>query len=161
MHTDPSSIDEGSSAQLVESVSSPAEEPTVSPEDLARQQRIVAAAIAGLVLLLVVLGVAVYLLLLPTTDTARVRDIFIILLALESLLIGISLIVLLFQLARLINLLQNEIKPILESTQNAVNTLRGTTAFLSDNMVEPVIKLNEYMASLRSLFEFVRFTRRR
>ena len=49
-------------------------------------------------------------------------------------------------MARLINLLQNEIKPILYSTNETVSTLRGTAAFLSDNLAEPVIKLNEYLA---------------
>jgi hypothetical protein len=30
-----------------------------------------------------------------------------------------------------------------------VSTLRGTTAFLSDNLVEPIIKMNEYFAGLQ------------
>ncbi len=55
------------------------------------------------------------------------------------------------QLARLIVLLQNEIKPILDSTNEAVSNLRGTTIFLSDNLVEPVIKLNEYLAGFSQL----------
>jgi hypothetical protein len=69
--------------------------------------------------------------------------------ALESLLLGLALVVLIIQLARLINLLQNEIKPILDSTNQTVSTLRGTTAFLSDNLVEPIIKMNEYFAGLQ------------
>ncbi len=125
------------------------------------QRKLVLWAAIGAIVLLLLLAGGLYALLLPSTDTARVRDIFIILMALESLIIGTSLIILLFQLARLINLLQNEIKPILESTQNTVNNLRGTTAFLSDNMVEPVLKLGEYVASLRSVVDFVRFTRRK
>jgi hypothetical protein len=87
----------------------------------------------------------------PRTDTARVRDIFIIFMALESLLIGLVLIILVIQLARLINLLQNEIKPIMDSTNETVSTLRGTATFLSDNLVEPVIKLNEYLAGFKQL----------
>lgn len=123
-----------------------------------RRQMVIVASLVGLVAL-VLLGGAIYTLTLPTTDTAKIRDIFIIIMALESLLIGLSLVILLVQLARLINLLQNEIKPILESTQNTVNTLQGTTAFLSDNMVEPVIKLNEYLAGLRSMLAFLRIAR--
>ncbi|RMF41494.1 MAG: hypothetical protein D6755_12525, partial [Anaerolineae bacterium] len=108
-------------------------------------------AIAAVVLLLALLGGAVWLLMQPGTDTARVRDIFIIFMALETLLIGLALIVLIVQLARLINLLQNEVKPILDSTNETANTLRGTAAFLSDNLAEPVIKLNEYVAALQKL----------
>jgi amino acid permease len=132
----------------------------ISSEEMRRQRQIVIiGTIAGIILIALIIG-AVFLLTLPTTDTAKIRDIFIIVMALESLLIGLSLIILMVQLARLINLLQNEIKPIMESTQKTVNTLQGTTAFLSDNMVEPVMKLNEYLAALKSMLEVLRLTRR-
>lgn len=94
------------------------------------------------------------LLLQPGTDTARVRDIFIIFMALEFLLIGIVMIILIVQLARLTLLLQNEIKPILDSTNETANTLRGTTQFLSEHMVEPVLKLNQYLAGLSRFVGF-------
>jgi len=45
--------------------------------------------------------------------------------AFESLIIGVTLVILMIQLATLINLLQNEIKPILNSTNETVNTLKG------------------------------------
>jgi len=108
--------------------------------------------IALLVLGLVIAGLV--LLLQPGTDTARVRDIFIIFMALEFLLIGIVMIVLIVQLARLTLLLQNEIKPILDSTNETANTLRGTTAFLSEHMVEPVMKMNQYLAGLNRITDF-------
>jgi hypothetical protein len=56
----------------------------------------------------------------------------------------------------LINLLQNEIKPIVESTNETVSTLRGTTQFISDNVSEPVIRLNEYMAGATEFFRILR-----
>ncbi len=92
----------------------------------------------------------------PEGTTARVRDIFIIVMALESLVLGVGLIVLILQIATLINLLQNEIKPILDSTNDTVNHLRGTTQFLSNNLVEPVIKLNEYMAGMKKFWDVFR-----
>jgi len=113
----------------------------------------VAFIIGGLLILaLVVVGLT--LLLQPGTDTGRVRDIFIIFMALEFLLIGGVMIILIIQLARLTLLLQNEIKPILESTNETANTLRGTTAFLSEHLVEPVLKLNQYMAGLNKILSF-------
>ncbi len=109
--------------------------------------------IGGLLLLaLVVTGLV--LLLQPGTDTARVRDIFIIFMALEFLLVGGVMVILIIQLARLTLLLQNEIKPILDSTNETANTLRGTTAFLSEHLVEPVLRLNQYMAGLNRILSF-------
>ena len=107
--------------------------------------------IIGVVVVLGLLITGLILLLQPGTDTARVRDIFIIFMALEFLLIGIVMIILIIQLARLTLLLQNEIKPILDSTNETANTLRGTTLFLSEHLVEPVLKLNQYLAGFSRL----------
>lgn len=90
---------------------------------------------------------------------SQVRDIFIILMALMMFVIGVALVVLIIQLANLTNLLQHEIKPILHSTTDTVNTLKGTVRFLSDNVSEPVIKLNESLASVRKLVDIFRLKR--
>lgn len=112
--------------------------------------------IIGVVILLIALGVVmIYYLLQPTTPTDKIRDVFIIVVALESLVIGVALVVLIVQLASLINLLQNEVKPILIATNDTVNTLRGTSEFLSENVVEPVIKLNGYLAGLYRMLELM------
>ena len=67
---------------------------------------------------------------------------------------GLHLVVMIIQLAALINLLQNEVKPILNSTNETVSTLKGTAKFLSDNMVEPVIKMNEYLAGFKKAIRY-------
>jgi hypothetical protein len=132
----------------------------MSPEEAAvarvtlRKQRWIMAGIV-LAVLLVLTGIVVAIIALtkyPGVAT-NVRDIFIIFMAFESLIIGAALVVLVIQIASLINLLQNEVKPILQSTSETVNTLRGTTEFLSENLVEPVIKLNSYLAGLRKFFD--------
>ena len=110
--------------------------------------------IIGAILVLGLLITGLVFLMQPGTDTGRVRDIFIIFMALEFLLIGIVMIVLIVQLARLTLLLQNEIKPILDSTNQTANTLKGTAAFLSEHMVEPVLKLNQYLAGLNRILGF-------
>jgi hypothetical protein len=66
-----------------------------------------------------------------------------------------ALIVLIIQLARLTALLQNEIRPILDSTNQTLNTLRGTTTFLSDNIAKPVVKLNSSVAALNRFIELI------
>jgi Na+/H+ antiporter NhaC len=120
-----------------------------------RSRNIVTIIIIGIVVFLVLLGVAVFILLQPGTPTDRIRDVFIIIVAFESLVIGVALIVLIVQLASLINLLQNEVRPILSATSETVNTLRGTAEFLGENVVEPVIKLNGYLAGMNRVIELM------
>jgi len=133
-----------------------------TPEELAelrerqrKQKLIIAGIIAGIAVLLALLGWAIYALLQPGAPTDKIRDVFIIVVALESLVIGVALIVLIVQLASLINLIQNEVRPILDATNETVNTLRGTAEFLGENVVEPVIKLNGYLAGLKRMLELL------
>jgi len=59
------------------------------------------------------------------------------------------------QLAVLTNMLKHEIKPILESTNETVNAVRGTTLFVSENLVEPIMKLNGYVAGIVRMAEVI------
>jgi hypothetical protein len=138
-------------SQTNQTESTPQLPPEVSAQELKQQRKILLAIGGFLVLMLAVLGISVWLLTLPTTDTARVRDIFIIMIAAMTLVLGFVLVLLVYQLARLINLLQNEIRPILESTNETSRTLRGTAVFLSEHLAEPVIKLNESLAAWQRL----------
>lgn len=140
----------------------PTTPPPPTPEELAaireaerKQKTLVTTVIAGIVVFLVLLIAAIYALMQPGTPTDKIRDIFIIIVALESLVIGVALVVLVVQLASLINLLQNEVRPILHATNETVNTLRGTAEFLGENVVEPVIKLNGYLAGLTRMLELM------
>ena len=132
-----------------------AEKITAQGEPDQKMKRILIGVIVGAVILLILLGVAIFFLLQPGTPTDRIRDVFIIVVALESLVIGVAMVVLVLQLASLINLLQNEIRPILHATNETVNTLRGTAEFLGESVVEPVIKLNGYMAGLYRMLELM------
>lgn len=116
--------------------------------------------IALVVIILIVSGLvfgAIVLMRQDADTTGRIRDLFIIFMAIEMLLVGIAVIVLIIQIAQLTNLLQNEVKPILSSTTETVNTLKGTVRFLSDNLVEPVIKVNSTVAGGRKLLELFKF----
>ncbi len=99
---------------------------------------------------------AIFLFKAEAATTSHIRDIFIIFMALESLVLGVALVILIIQMATLINLIHNEIEPIMRSTAETVNTLRGTTTFLSENMVKPIIKANEYSAGIKRLFDVIR-----
>jgi len=143
-------------------MATPLPTPEVKPQPTAEQleqerqmKRIMIGVIIGAVILVILLGVAIYFLLQPATPTDKIRDVFIIVVALESLIIGVALIVLVVQLASLINLLQNEVRPILKATNDTVNNLRGTAEFLGENVVEPVVKLNSYLAGLTRMLELM------
>ena len=118
-------------------------------------------AIIALVVLLAGLVLGIIALAQPTTDTGKIRDIFIIVLAVESLLLGVALVILVVQLAVLTNLVQNEVKPILESTKEAVSTVKGTSKFISDKAVAPIISVSGFFAGIRKLFEIVGFIKRK
>jgi hypothetical protein len=111
--------------------------------------------------LLALLSLAVFFLFkAPAAVTTQIRDIFIIFMALEFMILGIALVILIIQLAKLVNLLQNEVKPILDATTETVNTLRGTTEFLSENLVEPVINVTGYMAGVKKVFDLLKIVRK-
>jgi hypothetical protein len=144
--------------------------PPLTPEQItlkkAQEQQMkvmVATAVAVVLFILAGLITAIYFLARPETSVeqvGRIRDIFIIVVALETLVIGIALIVLLVQLASLINLLQNEVRPIIQATSETVNTLRGTAEFLGESVIEPVIKLNGYLASIQRVIELMGLKRK-
>ncbi len=135
--------------------------PPINQEELRRRQMAIVGLVVGVILLLAFLVTAVIYLAMPETNTERIRDIMIIIMALEFMFLGVALLVLIVQLATLINLLQNEILPIVESANETANTMRGTTVFLSENLTEPVIKLNQYLAGLIRLTELIGLSRKR
>jgi hypothetical protein len=131
--------------------------PLPDPQALRRQRLIIAAVVAAIIVLVVAIAAAGFALSQNPDFTQTLRDIFIIFMALESLIIGAALVVLIIQVASLINLLNNEIKPILEATNETIANLRGTTQFLSENLVEPVVKLNSYVAGLQKMLGVFNF----
>jgi hypothetical protein len=80
-----------------------------------------------------------------------IRDMFIIVLALEGMLMGLALIVLVIQIAAFVNLLQSEIQPIVDNASETVTTVRGTAQFMSENVVEPVVKFGALTAGIAGM----------
>jgi hypothetical protein len=113
---------------------------------------IITAVIFGVVVLVVLVGL-LYLAVTHPADTATARDIMIIAMAVVSCMIGVLMVVLIYQVAMLTKLLRDEIKPLLESAQETVNVLRGTTEFMSDNLVEPTIKASSAVAGAQRIVQ--------
>lgn len=68
-----------------------------------------------------------------------IRDVIVIVIALEFAVIGAALVVFLVQVSRFINLMNNEVKPILDSAQDTANALRGTAIFVNRHATRPII----------------------
>lgn len=134
------------------------EQVVTQPEVAAEKKPILAIVIGALLLVGLIVGLF-FLARAEGQVVTQVRDIFIILMALMMVVIGVALVVLIIQIANLTNLVQHEIKPILDSTTDTVNTLKGTVRFLSDNVSEPVIKLNESLASIKKLADIFHLKR--
>lgn len=112
------------------------------------------------VVLVAALGFGGYQLFVHPTWAQVLRDIFIILMAVESLAIGILLIVLITQIISLTKLLREEVLPILDSTNETVSTVKQTTNFVSDAVVSPLIKVVSTTAAVRGGLKAI-FRRRR
>ncbi len=82
--------------------------------------------------------------------SATVRDIAIIIVALESIFVFILLGVLVWQIWRLTKLIQTEVKPVLQDAQETINTLKATTTFMSDNVVQPAVKASGQIVRART-----------
>jgi hypothetical protein len=81
----------------------------------------------------------------------EVRDIVIILLAVESLIIGGVTLFLLYQMIMLLTLVREELIPLIQSTQDTVNSARGTTVYVSRKIVTPTAKAATTMARLQAM----------
>lgn len=113
--------------------------------------------------ILFAIGITIGVVYLAKSDaqiTSQVRDIFIIILVMESFLIGGALVILIIQLALLSNLLQNEIRPILSSTKETIRTVKGTSQFISERAIRPIVSIGSILAGGRKLFEIIGFIRK-
>lgn len=127
----------------------------VVTEEISRREPIIPPVyiVIGVIVALVVGSLLVALLVYLAANYADtilvVRDIFIIALGLMSCLSGIVLILLLISIIRLINMLEYELKPILLKTNDTLGTIRGTTVFMSENVVKPMTAVSSYVAGAR------------
>lgn len=129
--------------QQVSEIQQPEQKPAVS------STYVIIGIIVALLLGIGLIALVVWLSSNYPAEIQTIRDIFIIALALESCLFGIILLVMLVMLVRLVNTIEFEIKPILEQTNETIGTVKGTTKFVSQNVVNPVVKTTAYVAGIR------------
>lgn len=77
-----------------------------------------------------------------------IRDLVLVILTVQGILIFVSVAILFIQLARFFNLIRSEIRPIADDTKEAVQTIRKTTQFVGKNAAEPLIVSKSFFAGL-------------
>ncbi len=107
--------------------------------------------VGGVVLFVVLLVAAIVLMATHEKATQVIRDIAIVFVAVETFLIGLAVLLLIFQLQTLIQVLRDEIQPLLRSVNDTASTVRGTTAFVSQNVVSPFIKVAGFAAAVQQV----------
>lgn len=76
------------------------------------------------------------------------RDLSIIVLAIETIVVQVILVLLLLEIRSLSKMLKENIYPILQSADETVRTVRGTSVFVSDNVVSPVVRISSFAAGV-------------
>ena len=77
-----------------------------------------------------------------------IRNLFMIVLAFEGILIIGAIAVLIVQVTRLINMLKRDVKPVLTTAQETVQSAKGTVDFVGDNAIRPIIRTSAFMSGL-------------
>ncbi|MBN1877798.1 MAG: hypothetical protein JXA33_26490 [Anaerolineae bacterium] len=123
-----------------------------TPEEQARAaRRVQTLIIAGGIFFFVLLIAVIVLMAKFPQATSVIRDIAIVFVAVETFLIGLAVILLIVQIQTLIQVLRDEIQPLLRSVNDTASTVRGTTAFVSHNVVSPFIKLSSTAAAVNQM----------
>jgi len=123
------------------------------------------ASVVALVILGILIALGVLLFNRPEA-AARLRDIFIIWLGIQTMIIGLLMIVMLvaiiyvaLKLYDLTQFVENELRPMLRRADDAIRTVHSRTVFISDTAVKPVIEVMSYASAVKSIISS--FTRPR
>lgn len=80
--------------------------------------------------------------------SATVRDIAIILVAVEILIMNGLLVVLIWQIWRLVKMIRVEMKPVIKDSQETVGTVKGSAEFVSTSFIAPLITTSSRLAGI-------------
>lgn len=130
--------------------------PELSAEPIDKRPIIIGILIA-VAILAIFIGIGWWLFVNPVS-TAILRDIFIIFMGLGIFVIILLLIILIvitaylvIKVNDLVQLVDREIKPILTKAQETLGTVRGTTSFISEQAIKPVMSTVTAYAGLRAI----------
>jgi len=155
---------------LAKSTGGRALEGPISTKPLLSKRARVTTTIVSAIVLLVVVAVLVGLGYLMYTSydragdavpgTVRLRDMSFIVLAVETMVVMILLLIITVLLAVIIVMAYDRVIPILEQINRAVGeaadtvqNVRGTTAFIGEKVVNPVIEVSSYASGVRRVLK--------
>lgn len=109
-------------------------------------------AILGILFILVLIGAALAAALTDAESWAPIirifRDIFLLILILESVLVIAALAILMLQAAGFLIMLKSEVKPIIENARETTRLSRATAQFINSNAVDPLIQIKSFLSGL-------------
>ena len=111
--------------------------------------RTVVLSVVGILLVLVLIIVG--LLLVPDWVRVALRDIAIIFMVVLGMLVTLLTAVLVGALIAVVYLIKDKIVPLLEQLTATVGRVRGTTEFVSEEVVEPIIQAAGAVARVRAM----------
>ncbi len=88
--------------------------------------------------------------------SATVRDIAIILVALEILIMNGLLVVLIWQVWRLVKMIRAEMRPVIRDSQETVGTVKGSAEFVSTSFISPLISTSGRLAGIVRSVQVIR-----
>lgn len=149
------------SAQLPPPTPSPRPELSARPVD---KRPIIAAVIVFIILIAVFIGLGVFLYMNPPTATI-LRDIFIIMLALETMVIAfiamllvIALVYLVLKINDLVQLVNRGVTPLLDKANSTAliasdtaRTVQSRVTVVSDEAVKPVVALLSAISAVKAI----------
>ena len=83
---------------------------------------------------------------------ACVRDVAIIILMLETFVVTLLLLIIVLLFGQLVATIRHEILPILNSAKRTVDAVQGTTTFVTETLVAPLISIAGFGSGLRGTF---------
>jgi hypothetical protein len=120
--------------------------------------------VLAVVLVVALIGVSLYAV-CGNRDGAMqcVRDIAIIVLVLETFVVTLLLALIVLLFGKLVSTIQDQVLPILASAKHTVDAVQGTTTFVSDTIVAPLIGMAGFGSAIKGTVAalFMRSKRRK
>jgi hypothetical protein len=105
------------------------------------------------VAVVLILIIASFVLMIQGGVTGVVRDIIIIFLAIESVVLVGLMVALVIQMMLLVRMMRDEVRPLITSAQETINSARGTTQFVGRKIVTPTAAAAGNLAQVRRMFQ--------
>lgn len=120
---------------------------------LTPKRKALIAVVAVVLIALVVL--LVWLLFTHPHFTAVASNLSIIILASVLMLMNIFVIIMLWQVIRLVDFLLGALKPVMDNLQQTSSTVRGTAGFVGEEVTNPIIDVSAKAAGVKGSLRFV------